>query len=273
MGIENNSYKQSSFGPAFFFLSNRRRKALAVYYEFCRLMDDLADEPQVKNPLEELAGWQQEIRRIFQHVPETELGKQLVQVIDDFGLTEDRFFLLIEGMRADVEGKIYSTLEDLNWYLYRVAVVVGLATLDILGIKGANAQELALLLGNAVQLTNIIRDVPADADMRRVYLPLDLLAQEGLSKEDVLSKCKPERVAAVLALLARQADTYYEKAFKQMKFFPRFKMLPCRMMGCVYAKNLAKIRKKDFLFQTPIKLTKVEKITGVFHALFQTFFM
>ena len=79
-----------------------------------------------------------------------------------YGMTQDRFLLLIEGMEADVQGRVYKNFEELQWYLWRVAGIVGLATLDILGIKGPHAQELASALGFAVQLTNIVRDVHED---------------------------------------------------------------------------------------------------------------
>ena len=272
MKSANTSYKKSSFGPAFFFLSASRREALAAYYEFCRRADDIADEPTVKNPLEELAFWQEEVGRIFNHTPQTALGKQLTNVVEQFGLPPSRFLLLLEGMKADVTHKTYATLEELEWYLYRVAVVVGLATLDILGVKGPAAEKLARELGYAVQLTNIVRDVPDDAKLGRVYLPQDLLTAHGLPQEDLLHGRHPEKLATLLRALADRAQTYYDAAFDTMRTLPRAAMFPCRMMGCVYAKNLAKIRKTGFLFRTPVKLTKTEKGIGVLYAFFKTIF-
>lgn len=268
----NNSYKKSSFGPAFLFLSKRRRAALAAYYEFCRLMDDIADEPDVKDPLKELDFWQEEVARIFNQTPQTELGQELRRVVQDFGLPPDRFLLLIEGMRADVQHKTYDTLDGLGWYLYRVAVVVGLATLDILSVKGDVAEKLAQELGRAVQLTNIIRDVPDDAKLGRVYLPQELLTAHDLTRENILEGNLLDKRADLLRKMADVAQGYYEAAFQTMKSLPRLKRLPCRMMGCVYAKNLAKIRETGFLFRSPVKLTKTEKVRGVLYALFKTIF-
>lgn len=268
----NESYKKSSFGPAFFFLSKPRREALAAYYEFCRLMDDIADESTVKEPLKELDFWQEEVNRIFNDSPQTTLGKQLAHVVNRFGLTPDRFLLLIEGMRADLQQKTYATLEELEWYLHRVAVVVGMATLDILENKGPIAEKLAQELGRAVQLTNIVRDVPDDARLGRVYLPQVLLTRYGLTREDILTSQKLDKRAALLREMADLAQSYYGAAFDTMQKLPRLKMLPCRMMGCVYAKNLAKIRKTGFLFRSSVKLTKMEKGIGVLDALFKTVF-
>lgn len=272
MDAENKSYQKSSFGPAFFFLSKRRKAALAAYYEFCRLMDDIADEPGVDNPSVQLDFWQAEIQRIFDGTAQTALGRQLAVVARDFGLTPDRFMLLLEGMRADLNGQTYATLDELDGYIYRVAVIVGLATLDILGVKGPKANALAHHLGSAVQLTNIIRDVAADAQLRRVYLPQDILTQYGLTRREVLDGTAFEKLVPLLTQLAGLARTYYCRADEDMAQLPRFKMLPCRMMGCVYAKNLAKIEEAGFVVAQPIKLTKSEKMIGVFHALFQTFF-
>jgi len=268
----NASYKKSSFGPAFLFVSKRRRTALAAYYEFCRLMDDIADEPNVKDPRKELDFWQEEVTHIFNHTPQTQLGQQLAQAVDEFAIGKESFVQLIEGMRDDLNGKTYDTLDALNTYLYRVAEVVGLATLDILDVPKTPARALAENLGRAVQLTNIIRDVSADAKLHRVYLPADLLAKYGLTREYILAGKSPQKTAQVLAELAQLADEYYKKAFAQMRTLPRFKMLPCRMMGCVYAKNLAKIRKSGFVVSHSVKLTKTEKLLGVCHALYQTFF-
>ena len=268
----NTSYKKSSFGPAFFFLSKRQRTALAAYYEFCRLMDDLADEPGVKDRQGQLLSWQEEVVRMYHQTAQTDLGKQLAQVVTDFSIPPDRFALLIEGMLYDVNGKTYQTMTDLADYIYRVAVVVGLATLDILGIKGPKAESLAENLGSAVQLTNIIRDVAADAQLGRVYLPTELLARYQVTREEILAQGPTQKLVPVLAHLDKLACDYYAQAGKIMRQLPRVKMLPCRMMGCVYARNLAKIRKTGFSSKFPVKLTKPEKLVGVLHAFFQTLF-
>ncbi len=270
--LANTSYKKSSFGPAFFFVGPRRRAALAAYYEFCRLMDDIADEPRDTDPIKELDFWQAEIERIFNGSAQTSLGKRLSEVVKEFKLSPERFLLLIEGMRADLQGRTYVTLQELDWYLYRVAVVVGLATLDILDVKGPQANALALSLGSAVQLTNIIRDVSEDAKLKRVYIPEKVLTQFGLTREDILAGRKPEETACALSFLDEKAQQLYEQSFMLMCQWPRLKMLPCRMMACVYAKNLAKIRKGGFLSACPLKLTKAEKLMGVLYAGFQTIF-
>lgn len=268
----NKSYQKSSFGPAFLFLTKRQRIALANYYEFCRLIDDIADEPTVVEPAKALDYWKEEIERMFQGKAQTPLSRLLTLDIQEFSLSKDCFLLLIEGMRADLQGKQYASIQELEWYLYRVAVVVGLTTLDILGIKGPQAEKLAKDLGGAVQLTNIIRDVSADVQLGRVYLPEDWLAKEGLTREDILAGREVEKTSRVLTRLSRLAEKLYKRAEVQMQQLPRFKILPCRLMKCIYSQNLAKIKRNKFQFAEPVKLTKMEKLQGVLYAFKNTFF-
>ncbi len=261
------AYKKSSFGPAFFFLTRRPRRALAHYYAFCRLADDIADEPDRPNPAAELNALAQEIQFIYVGAPKTDLGKALLEDVRFFKLPQDRFTLLLEGMRADLEKKRYATFEELDWYLYRVAVIVGKATLDILGIKNTSqAGELAYYLGRAVQLTNIVRDVYDDARLGRVYLPCTLTPQ------DILSGTHTAEVKNLLRQTADRAHECYLRAFEYMDYFWPTKMLPCRIMGYTYQKNLAKIEETGFSFTQTIKLSKPEKLQMVLYAIFKTLF-
>ena len=267
------AYKKSSFGPAFLFLDRKRRKGLAVYYTFCRLMDDIADEPNVKNRAEELADWRAEIARVYEKKTTTQLGRDLQKLVRRFKFTPDRFLWLIDGMQADIEGRTYKSFEELEWYLWRVAGIVGLATLDILGIKGEKAKALAQTLGFAVQTTNIIRDVHEDAKMGRVYLPDDLLQEHGITREQILRNTAPAaQLAEVLANLADQSILCYAQAERIMHTLPRRRMLPCRVMSLVYRANLAKIEKTDFKFKRAVKLSKFEKLKYSTYALFNTMF-
>lgn len=272
------AYKKSSFGPAFFFLSGRKRRALADYYAFCRLADDIADEPS-ENPQQQLQALAQEIQFVFIGAPRTELGKQLLEDVRRFHIAQDRFTLLLEGMQADLQHKTYVPADGqglfapLDWYIYRVAVIVGKATLDILGVQGPKANELAQTLGTAVQLTNIVRDVYEDARLGRVYAPCQLSAEEILQiKQTGFTNKNAHALQKALAQCAARAQENYQRAFQLLDDFWPVTVLPCRVMGYVYQKNLAKIEKTGFAFTKPVKLTKFEKLQAVFYALIKTLF-
>ena len=111
-----------------------------------------------------------------------------------------------------------------------------------------------------------------DKALGRVYLPGDLLDKYGLTREAVLQDKKTAKLPEVLRELAAQAEAHYQKAFALMRLFPHLKMLPCKIMGYVYLKNLAKIRKENFFSLAPVKLTKGEKLRSVLYALLKTIF-
>jgi len=262
---EQDAYKKSSFGPAFFFLGRQKRNALAHYYNFCRIADDTVDEPNpnAQQTLKDLAA---EVEYIYLGAPKTQWGEDLVEDVRTFSIDKNRFLLLLEGMQADLDQRKYPTFESLQWYLYRVAVIVGKATLDILNVRGEKADELAQSLGTAVQLTNIVRDVHEDAKLGRVYLPC------ALSAQDILEHKKPALVQETCQQLTQLAQEQYTRAFQLMDDFWPVTMIPCRVMGYVYQKNLAKIEEQGFKSETSVKLTKFEKMQMVAYALIKTLF-
>ena len=275
----NPAYKKSTFGSAFFFLPRHQRRALADYYAFCRLADDTADEPS-EHPQRDLQELTQEIQFIFIGAPRTEWGTQLLQDIRHFHIPQECFSLLLEGMQADLQKKNYQPegtsplFEKLDWYIYRVAVVVGKATLAILGLTGPKADELAQTLGTAVQLTNIVRDVYEDAQMGRVYVPCNLPASTilQLRQQNLQDTPQGKQLKEGLEKCILRAEENYRRAFVLLDEFWPVTVLPCRIMGYVYQKNLAKIKGTDLAFKKAVKLNKFEKVQAVLHALLKTLF-
>lgn len=275
----NPAYKKSTFGPAFCFIPRRQRRALANYYAFCRLADDIADEPS-EHPQQDLQELVQEIRFVFIGAPRTEWGKQLLEDMRRFHIPQECFSLLLEGMQADLQKKNYQPedasrpFEKLDWYIYRVAVVVGKATLAILGLTGPQADELAQTLGTAVQLTNIVRDVYEDAQMGRVYVPCNLPAQTilQLQQQNLQDTAQGKLFTEALEKCILRAEENYRRAFILLDEFWPVTVLPCRIMGYVYQKNLAKIKRTNLAFKKAVKLNKFEKIQAVLHALLKTLF-
>lgn len=189
-------------------LSAPRRRAMFAVYAFCREIDDIADEP---GPLEArraaLATWRDEIARLYAQEPVTHpIALTLVDPIRRFALSQSEFLALIDGMEMDLldslQGPDWPTLE---LYCRRVAGAVGVLTLEVLDERDANAQELAVTLGEALQLTNILRDRAEDAERGRLYLPENLLHEAGIESRDagaVLAHPALPRVCDSLAELA-----------------------------------------------------------------------
>ena len=114
-------------------------------------------------------------------------------------LTRIPFDDMIEGMKSDaVEGRRIRDMEELELYAYRVAGTVGLMLLPLLLSDETNksrestllaiekAREPAICLGKAIQLVNILRDATQDAKLGRIYLPQDMLRDEGVDDESIM---------------------------------------------------------------------------------------
>ncbi|WP_180982587.1 phytoene/squalene synthase family protein [Methylocella silvestris] len=119
---------------------------------------------------------------------------------------------LIEGMAMDVRGRSYACLEDTLSYSYYVAGVVGVMMATIMGVRDRATLERASDLGIAFQLTNIVRDVVADAALGRFYLPQNWLDEVGILPCEIGERRHREKVFRISARLLDVADDYYRSA-------------------------------------------------------------
>ena len=192
----------TSFGAVMRILRSPRREGMYAIYAFCREVDDIADEPA---PLAEkragLEEWRREIERVYEGRPSTPTGAALAEHIRRFDLPKEEFILVIEGMEIDAGGPVIApAMEKLLAYTRRVAGAVGMLSMPVFGApRGAASDDFALSLGDALQLTNILRDVEEDAGEGRLYLPRELLEKH---------KCPldPAAIAEAPGLPAVRAD-------------------------------------------------------------------
>jgi len=253
MGQQHTSYKKSNFGGAFFFLPKQKREALGVIYAFCRMADDIVDEGFI-DAKERLAALRAEIRK-----PQTPLCKDLAEVMKKYNIPHQYFTDLIDGMARDLQTPVrFETFEDLKWYMYRAASVVGLMCIEVFGYLNPAAREYAVNLGYAVQLTNIARDVHEDALINRIYLPKEDMQKFGVSEEDILNgKCPQD----LLLYQLNKAQDYYAAAAKLLPGEDFKTLMPARAMGNIYYEILKKLQKTPCgCVGKKIKLNKAQKL-------------
>lgn len=194
----------TSFGAGMAILPKKRREAMYAIYAFCREVDDIADDAlPAAEKMRRLYEWRGEIDRIYAGRPLYPTGAALLEPVRAYGLPKQEFQLLIEGMEMDADGPIVApSMDRLFAYTRRVAGAVGMLSMPVFGApKGAASDDFALSLGDALQLTNILRDVAEDAAIGRLYLPAELLEKHGALKD-------ADAVARALnagALLPREA--------------------------------------------------------------------
>jgi phytoene synthase len=151
---------------------------------------------------------------------------------------------------AGAQPDTYATFDELYRYCYLVASVVGLVCIRIFGYTDMRAEKLAEETGIAFQLTNILRDVQEDAERKRVYLPLDMLAQHGLTADDILQRkaaaatSDPER--AVLRELGERAESYYASARQLLPLIDRESRPALWVLVRIYYRLLIRIRRANY---------------------------
>jgi 15-cis-phytoene synthase len=199
-----------SFYIASLLLPTARRHALWSIYAFCRYTDDLVDNPNLRDhPVAALDDWEEQILSGQPRHPVALVYKDVSATYNiPLGLARE----LISGVRMDLETSEYQTWEQLRLYCYRVASVVGLLLLPILGSRDERAAQYAIDLGIAMQLTNILRDVGEDARMGRVYLPSEDLARFDYDHERLRSGVVDDSFRALMRFEIERARAYYNSA-------------------------------------------------------------
>ena len=248
--------RKTSFYYSFLVLPPRQRRAIIAVWDVCRAIDDAVDE-QPSGGAEAVAFWRAEIDRVFSGVsPETEQGRSLQPFVVPFELPKQAFLDVIDGVAMDLHTTRYRTFDELLEYCKRVASAVGLICVNIFDCRGPQANEYAVQLGIALQLTNILRDVKDDWNKGRVYLPLEDLERFGCTEADIATGAMSPRLRALLAFECERAHAYYARALASRPAAGR-RLMAAEIMRAVYFETLRRIERYDFdVFNRPTRVPR-----------------
>lgn len=196
------------------FRGEARKGAWAVYAA-CRIGDDAVDESA--NPLADLNEWWAGIERAYAGLPREDWEVALAWALERWDIPHQAFADMKEGFLADLNPVRLETLDELFTYCYRVAGTVGLMIAPI-GGAGAAGRGAAIKLGQAMQLTNCLRDVGEDLALGRVYLPDELMHKHGVSIEDLRQGCISPRYVGLMRELALEARWLYREGLGGLKY-------------------------------------------------------
>ncbi len=235
----------SNFYYSFLFLPPSKRNAMYTIYAFCKAVDSAVDEPPPgSDPKEELQRWRKELDAVYGGEPSWPIMISLAHHVKALSIPKAYFEELIKGVEMDLTMTRYSTDDDLSLYCYRVASVVGLICLHVFGPTSPRAQDYAVDLGMAFQLTNILRDLGTDAEQGRIYLPLDDLSRFSCKEADILERRETPQMRELVTYEAGKARRYYEKARAALESLPdgdRRALTVAEIMRAVYSRLLARI--------------------------------
>jgi len=254
--------RDTNFYYSFLVLPPEKRRAIVAVWDFCRAVDDGVDEaPDAEAATRETERWRRELAAVFDGAargqeasgPTTRQGQALAPLIERFNLPRRAFDALIEGVEMDLGSRRYETFADLYEYCIRVASAVGLMCVEIFGYRDPRAREYATELGVALQLTNILRDVPGDLAQGRLYIPLEDLRRHGVTEDDLKSEAANAghgiRSARVRALLQQQGDRardYYRRAAAALPRADARRLVAAEIMGAIYRGILDRIEQRDY---------------------------
>jgi phytoene synthase len=239
--------RKTSFYYSFLVLPAEQRRAIVAVWDFCRAVDDAVDEGTSAAdgaPIgrEAICFWRAELGRCFNdESPVTAQGRGLKPFVAPLGLPRAAFEDVIDGIAMDVDTARYETFADLYEYCRRVASAVGMISIQIFGCRSKRAQDYALNLGLALQLTNILRDVSADLQHGRLYLPLEDLRRFGCSVEALAGGVLTAPIARLIAFECARAREFYQRAADARPLEDRSRLIAAEIMRAVYFETLNRI--------------------------------
>jgi phytoene synthase len=255
---------RSSFFWAMRLLPRDRREAMFAVYAFCRAVDDVADGADpAPDKMAALAAWRYEIGALFQGAPRHPATVAVALAVSAFDLRKEDFLAVIDGMEMDVAGRMVApSLIELELYCARAACAVGQLSAPIFGLPSDVGEALARSLGQALQLTNVLRDLAEDAALGRLYLPREVLERNGIAARQPAAVLSDPALEPACAEISAMAEAHFAAARALLRDCPRGPARPARAMCAVYGRLLARLKARGFapeLIGHPIRMGRGQK--------------
>lgn len=238
---------KSNLAFALNILPKERREDMVVFYAYCRVIDDIADEESrsVEQRKTELQEWRDGICHGF--TDPTHFQTEVVTLQKKYQIPQDLMVAIIDGCTMDTEPQRFQTWEDLQGYTWKVACAVGLISLKLFGATHPTSETYAVALGHALQLTNILRDIREDLDNgARIYLPMEDLQRFGYSEADLVERIYDDRFLALMSFEAERTESLYEIARASLPTDDRKALMAAEVMRDIYHTVLQQMRADGF---------------------------
>jgi phytoene synthase len=268
--------KSFSFASKIF--SKETYQDVLMLYSWCRYADDVIDGQELGFH-QSIPGDQKTFEELkFKTIEAFQKGDDSNPIFQAFHYVMKKYSIpidypldLLKGMQWDAEGRDVKTEEELLLYCYYVAGVVGLMMTHIMGTKSSEAFPFAQSMGNAMQLTNISRDIVTDARVKRCYIPKTWLKELNLTILDLLNPIHEGKIKSLSTRLLDLADFYYQEGDKGLKYLSFQSAFTIASARFIYWKIGDKIRhEKNYPMSKRVGTSKMEKIFLIVKAFFLT---
>lgn len=245
-------------------LPEERRQNMARLYAFCRIVDDIVDEPGMDSDERHRAlnRWSDIIT--CQVTPQDGIESEVQKLITDLQLEIGPLQELLAGCRSDIAHKQPATRAELLQYAYKVAACVGITSAAVMGAS-PDARNYAIALGYALQLVNILRDIAEDWRKHgRIYLPADDMELFGVKAEDIYDQKYSYRMRQLLAYEAALAEKFFceaEEYYQELSVEDRNCLIPAQAMSLIYHTILEKMRDDEYrVFERRYSVNNFKKL-------------
>ena len=264
------AYYSKSFYVSARILPYDRRWATYALYGFCRHCDNLIDTPRQRTRSEifgEIDFLTEELQIAYNtNESEHPVIRAFILVVERYGIPFEYPLDLLKGVAMDLQQARYKTFDELTFFCYRVAAVVGLMMTHILGYKDTRAFEYAKRLGIAMQLTNILRDIKEDKEMGRIYLPEMDLNLFGVSVQDILNERMTPQLRALMKFQIKRADRYYSEAIPGISLLQTESQYAIYSSAKIYRGILRKIEAQNYNpFLNRVFVPPIQKVGILLH--------
>jgi squalene synthase HpnC/squalene synthase HpnD len=251
----------SNFYYAFYLLPEQKRRGLCALYAYMRLVDDAADEPgDVASKRRGLSRWRGLTDAAYAgDTSGHAILPAFANTCSRYAIPARYFHDLISGAEMDLTEPSYATFDRLREYCYRVAGTVGLTCIHVFGFRDPRAPDVAERLGIAFQLTNILRDLRADYEMGRVYLPQEDLERFGVRAAELVGPVSP-KIIELMEFEADRAWKFYDEGVEIVGMVEQDSRGALFALARTYSSLLAAIEARGFdVFSGRVRLKTAEK--------------
>jgi squalene synthase HpnD len=258
------SVAASSFYAGMRILPPAERDAMFAIYGFCRAVDDIADDQQGDRALRQaqMQSWRDDIASLYSG-RHTGQAAFLIDAVRQFGLEQADFIAVIDGMQMDLDGDIrWPPFATLDLYCDRVASAVGRLSVRIFGMEREPGLALAHHLGRALQFTNILRDMDEDAEIGRVYVPIEALRHAGIQPITPAALVADPGLDAAARWLAAHAEAHFAKAHALLATGPKGRLIAPKLMDAAYSRVLSTMQEQGWA--PPRRRVRTNKLALLF---------
>jgi phytoene synthase len=257
---------------ATFLFSREIREATWAYYAFIRAADEIVDGEGVTNRAQKLNEWKNEWISVAQNntVSQNSSFNSYKQIMQDYGIPAEYTLSFLEAMERDLSVTRYATYSELEHYMYGTAVVVGYTMSYIIGFSDS-ALPHARALGEAFQLTNFLRDIREDYELRgRIYLPQEDMDRFGVTEQHISIHTVDENWQALMKFEIQRTRELYEKGVAGIHLLHPKGRRAVYAAALVYKEILDEIEKNNYdIFSKRIVVSKFRKTMLLCKALWK----